>query len=324
MEEKPVNGSAKQPEQKKAAKRFILPLLALAFLLFVTGRLIYLMNSHDELYHQYKFRITRDLVKTVAKASTLLKEKGVKAFPLLDKMRSDKKELYLYVYRLSDGLCLYHGESPALVGTRLDKFTDQSGKLLHKLIAREIKNPINPHGWVHYYWNRPYGLFLEWKSSCHFAVNLPDGTECYVGGGHYGIGSELEFARIAVKDVDHMLKTRGEETLAELVSPASPYFFHNTSVFLFRENGMSIIDPALKKRHRRDLLKFQDAVGHYPFKQLLRKLKTQTEAQVVMYAHSPLSMNAQKKIIYARLCTMDGEPVIAGTVINAPHSAWQR
>jgi len=42
---------------------------------------------------------------------------------------------------------------------------DQSGKLLHKLIAREIKNPINPHGWVHYYWNRPYGLF--WNGNPH-------------------------------------------------------------------------------------------------------------------------------------------------------------
>ncbi len=68
------------PNKRRPPKRFILPLLALAFLLFVTGRLIYLMNSHDELYHQYKFRITRDLVKTVAKASTLLKEKGVKLF----------------------------------------------------------------------------------------------------------------------------------------------------------------------------------------------------------------------------------------------------
>ena len=97
-------------------------------------------------------------------------------------------------------------------------------------------------------------------------MRLPDGTKCYVGGGHYGIGAELEFARIVVINADHLLKTRGEEALAELLAPAGSYFFYNTSVFLLRENGRSIIDPVLKERYERNLLKFQDAVGHYPFK----------------------------------------------------------
>ena len=324
MEEKlkdKLEGKHKQP---KKAKRFILPLLALVFLLFIAWHLVYLMKTPGELYRQYTFRVTRELVKTVTEARTLLEEKGDKAFPLLDKMRSAQMGLYLYVYRSSDGMCLYHGENPALVGTRLDKFTDQLGKPLHKLISREIKNPLNRHGWVHFYWNRPHGLFLEWKSACNLAVRLPDGTRCYVGGGHYGIGAELEFARIAVINADHLLKTRGEGALSELLTPAGPYFFHDTAVFLLRENGKSIIDPVLKKHYERDMLKFQDAVRHYPFKHLLRRLKTENEAQVVLYAHSPLSMNNEKKIIYARRSTMGKEPVIVGTVIDAPHSVWQR
>jgi len=324
MEEKPRDELKGQPKRPKSARRFVLPILALVFLLLVAWRLLYLMKTHDELYRQYTFRVTRELVKTVTEAKSLLEEKGEKSFPLLDRMKSDQFGLYLYVYRSSDGMCLYHGENPALVGTRLDKFTDQLGKPLHKLISREIKNPLNRHGWVHYYWNRPHDLFLEWKSACNLAVSLPDGTKCYVGGGLYGIGTELEFARIAVTDAEHLLKTRGEEALAELLTPTGPYFFHDTAVFLLRENGRSIIDPVLKKRYERDLLKFKDTVGHYPFKQLLRRLKTETEAQVVLYAHSPLSMNDQKKIIYARRCTMGGEPVIVGTAIDAPKSAWLR
>jgi len=324
MEEKPRNKLKGQPGRSKDAKRFILPLLALVFLCVIIGRLLYLMKTHDELYRQYTFRVTRELVKTVTEAKTLLEEKGDKAFPLLDKMKSDQLGLYLYVYRLSDALCLYHGENPALVGTRLDTFTDQLGKPLHKLISREIKNPRNRYGWIHYYWNRPHGLFLEWKSSCNLEARLPDGTECYVGGGHYGIGSELEFARIAVIDAEHLLKTHGKGALVELLTPAGPYFFYDTAVFLLHENGQSIIDPVFKKLYERNLLEFKDAVGHYPFKNLLQKLKTETEAQVVLYARSPLSMNDQKKIIYARRCMMDGKPVIVGTVINAPRSAWQQ
>ncbi|MBN2254594.1 MAG: hypothetical protein JW736_02705, partial [Deltaproteobacteria bacterium] len=178
--------------------------------------------------------------------------------------------------------------------------------------------------WVHFYWNRPNGLFLEWKSACNLAVTMPDGTKCYVGGGHYGIGAELEFAKIAVANADHLLKARGKEALPELLSPAGPYFFHDTAVFLLNEDGRSIIDPVFKKRYERDLLKFKDAVGHYPFTHLLRMLKTENEAQIVLYAHSPYSMNNKKKIIYARRGTMDGAPVIVGTVIDAPQSVWQK
>ena len=153
---------------------------------------------------------------------------------------------------------------------------------------------------------------------------MPDGTRCFVGGGHYGIGAELEFARIAVTDADHLLKTRGEKTLPELLSPAGPYFFHGTAVFLLQENGQSIIDPILKKCYARDLLKFKDAVGHYSFKHLLQRLKAENEAQIVLYANAPMSMNMRKKIIYARRSMMEKNPVIVGTVIDAPRSVWQR
>ena len=173
MEEKQRDELEGQPKRQKNARRFVLPLLALVFLLFVAGRLLYLMKTHDELYRQYTFRVTRELVKTVTEAKTLLEEKGKKAFSLLDQMKSDRMGLYLYVYRSSDGLCLYHGENRALVGTRLDRFTDQLGKPLHKLISRDIKNPLNPHGWVHYYWNRPHGLFLEWINYEIGLLNCP-------------------------------------------------------------------------------------------------------------------------------------------------------
>lgn len=324
MNEKQKDNMEQQPQRSKGGRRFVFPILALVFLFFVSGRLVYLAKTHGELYRQYTFRVTRELVRTVIEAKALLENKGDKAYAMLDQMKSQNLSLYLYVYRLSDGMCLYHGENPAQVGTRLDTFTDQLGKPLHKLISREIKNPLNRHGWVHFYWNRPHGLFLEWKSASNLAVTLPDGTKCYVGGGYYGIGAELEFARIAVTNADHLVKTRGEEALTELVDPAGPYFFHNTAVFMLRDNGLSIIDPVLKKRYERDMLQFKDAVGHYPFQHLLRRLETENEAQIVLYAHSSLSMNNQKKIIYARRCTMGETPVIVGTVIDAPRSAWRR
>jgi len=219
---------------------------------------------------------------------------------------------------------VYHGNNPDWVGRRLDTFTDELGKNVHELINAQLENPRNPHGWVHYHWHRPHGLFLEWKSSCNRPVTLPDGTACYVGCGLHGLGTELEFARIAVTEAEYLLTTRGEQALAELLSPASVFFFYGTAVFVLRSDGTSIIDPVLKTRQERDLGSYQDAVGRYPFRFLLRRLAESSEAQVILYQHSPTSMNVQKKMLYARTCRMGDERVIVGTVIDAPRSVWQR
>ena len=240
-------------------KRYILPLLAAAFILIITLRLTHLMKTSGEPYRQYTLRSTRNLVASVMKAKHFLEQYGESVFPKLDEMKSDQWGIYLYVYRLSDCLCLYHGYNPELVGQRLDTFTDQLGKNLHQLISDQIHNPRNPHGWVHYFWHRPDELFLEWKSSCNQAVTLPDGTKCFVGGGLYGISTELEFARIAVAEAEHLLSTHGAGGIDELLSPASIFFFYGTSVFVAKKDGWSIIDPMLKKRDKRDLKAFKDA-----------------------------------------------------------------
>ena len=132
------------------------------------------------------------------------------------------------------------------------------------------------------------------------------------------MGGEVEFARIAVINADHLLKTSGKEALTELLNPTGPYFFHGTSVFLMSESGGSIIDPISKKRCEHDLMKFKDAAGHYPFKLLLGILKNKEEAQVVLSVHSASSMKDQNRIIYARHGKMGGIPVILGKVINVP------
>jgi len=62
MEEKPRDELKGQPKRRKSARRFVLPILALVFLLLVAWRLLYLMKTHEELYRQYTFRVTRELV----------------------------------------------------------------------------------------------------------------------------------------------------------------------------------------------------------------------------------------------------------------------
>ena len=88
MGEKQKNQFEKRLKQKKTAKRLILPLLAMVFLLFAASHVVQLMKTHEELYDQYTFRVTRKLVKTVTEAKSLLEKKGDKAFSILNQMKS--------------------------------------------------------------------------------------------------------------------------------------------------------------------------------------------------------------------------------------------
>jgi hypothetical protein len=303
---------------------FLLALIVLLFLSFITWRIIQIARAENEHYPQYTYRRTRQLVQTVTEAKKLLEAKGPEAFATLDRMKSEQLDVYLYVYRASDAMCLYHGETPAQVGTSLIDFRDQLDKPMHRLVTAAIADPLNVHGWVHYYWHRSHDMFLDWKSSCNLAATFPDGTKVYVGGGIYGIGAEIEFARIEVSDAARLLKAEGEPALEKLMSPSGPYFFHGNSVFVLRTDGTTIIDPVLKGRVKRDLDSFVDSMGHSPFTNLLKRLETQRSAQVPVYAISPSSMNPIKKIIYAERSTMAGEPVVVGTIIESPHSVWLR
>ena len=313
-----------RPDKKESSGLRFYLLVILLFVAFFAWSMIHLAKVQGDQYRQYTYRITRELVKTVTEAKNLLEEKGPDAYVLLDRMNSDQLSIYVYLYRSSDALCLYHGENPTLVGKHLGSFVDHLGKPLHKLVTSEIRNPYNPHGWIHYYWHRPKDLFLDWKSSCNLAVTMPDGTKCYVGGGAYGIGAEIEFARIAVNSANHLLETKGATALRELLSPTGPYFFYDTAVFILRKNGRSIIDPILKTDFQREVLPFKDSMGHYPFKHLLKNLEKQSEAQIPLYTRTSESMNLQKKIIYAQRGIFENEPVIVGTVIDAPQSIWMQ
>ncbi len=314
--------------QKQAAEKkgrfFLSILLSVLLFSFIAWRFIVLLHAADEDYRQYTFRATRELVRTVEQAEKLLEAQGPAAFATLDEMKSAQLGIYLYVYRLSDAMCLYHGETPSQVGTRLDIFRDQLGKPMHQQVLAAINDPLNPHGWVHYYWHRPQDMFQGWKSSCHLKATFPDGTEVYVGGGIYGIGAEAEFARIAVAGAVRLLRAEGEQALEALKSPTGPYFFHNTGIFILHENGETIVDPVLKGRVNRNLAAYRDAMGREPFGHLLRALRTQENVQVPLYARSPSSMNPSKKIIYAQPGELAGEAVIVGTIIDSPHSVWLR
>ncbi len=59
--------------------------------------------------------------------------------------------------------------------TNLIDVTDKNGKEIAKLTLDALKDPNNPHAWVHYSWWEPGKFYPVPKSSCHFKVTTPEG-----------------------------------------------------------------------------------------------------------------------------------------------------
>jgi hypothetical protein len=278
----------------------------------------------DHSYPEYNYRATRQVLHAVEEASQLLEEQGTAAFEAFDGTAFKNDDFYIYVYRLEDSECLYHGGNPAIVGQAGASFSDLQGRNLHESVLQQIRNPNNPHGWVHYNWTSPGEILAEWKSSCNREAVLPDGTRLYVGGGLNWPVPEVEFARIAVKSAVDLLQREGSRGLDALRNPSGPFNFMESEVFVLGENGISILDPALRGLGSRNILEYRDASGRYPFQLLFRKLETGEAAWAPLYGRVTQSMNLQEKYLYAQKTTMDGQGVIVGMAMNKPTQIWQK
>jgi signal transduction histidine kinase len=90
----------------------------------------------------------------VSKAIKLYDEKGTDAFAIInDDPEFHGKQLYVYVFRDSDGILVAHGADKAIMGTNIDDNVDANGKNFGKDI---IHDSATTEGiWVEYPWMDP-------------------------------------------------------------------------------------------------------------------------------------------------------------------------
>lgn len=278
--------------------------------------------------NRYDYRDTRQLVALTGRAAELIAKDGEKAFAVFrrnpDKWSVDGNS-YLYVYDMS-GLNLFHGGYPDLEGKNLIGFTDLLGKKAVRMIINQLENyrSLNPHGWSHYLWVPPGALDGVWKSSCNFAVTMPDGRRVFVGSGIDAPLQEREFYRINVDEAKELLEQKGRSALDYLKAPEGPFTIHDRGLFVIDPRGNTIIDPGLTLDPPRNLFDYRDLTGRRPILELNEKLKTGDYAWVITLNREKAGSKPVKKGIYGRRALMDGEEVIVGAICPLPHPAWMR
>jgi len=277
---------------------------------------------------RYDYRDTRQLVTMTGRAAALIEKMGEKAFESFRKYPgrwSLDGNSYLYVYDL-DGVNLFHGGYPELKGKNLMDFTDLHGKKPAEMIIDQLHNypDINPHGWIHYLWVPPGAFDTTWKSSCNFAVTMPDGREVFVGSGINDPLQEREFYRIIGDEAAQLLQQKGRSALDKLNAPEGQFTIHDRGVFVIDRKGNAIIDPGLNLDKPRNLFNYRDITGRNPLVELNDQLQHKDKGWVITLHRKRAGSKPIKQGIYGRRVRVDGQDLIVGAICPLPRPAWMR
>ena len=285
----------------------------LIIVLFVTGT-NFREASADET--EYYYKRTKRVVSMLNSAVDEIEKKGRKAFPQFAVMGSKwfKGEMYLFIYTMK-GVNIFHPVQDHLVGKDLYNLKDVNGRLL---IQHLINKAEDGGGWVHYMWTRPGEFIPTWKSAYVKKAVMPSGEECFVGTGVYNIRTEKQFIMEMVDDAVRLITKKGKAAFDVFRSDSSPFSFRDSYIFLFKDDGTSVVDPAFPYLEGRNLLKYKI------IKEMINRIKGKENAWVSYLRPKPGDINPSKKLAYLRAISIGEERYIIGADFFPPKPIWMR
>ena len=93
---------------------------------------------------------------------------------------------------------------------------------------------------------------------------------------------------------------------------------------MLNERGQTLVDPAFPTMAGRDLSEFQDAVGFYAIREVLKKLVQANEAWVQYLWPKPGSSVTSRKLVYVRKVAAGGETLVVGSDFFLATPIWMK
>jgi hypothetical protein len=310
-------------------KEKILVSLEAVFVLAALIGLIFLgrasRGSHAPL--PYLYEDTKQLVFLVQDAARLIEKQGTAAFPgfAVRDSRWFNKRHYLFIYDL-EGVCLFHLAQPELVGKKLLDLKDINGKPIGRWINEIGRRPEpNGSGWIFYLWEAPNDLTPTWKLSFIRKAVGPNGKVYLVGSGTHEFKIEPLFVKNCVNRAVDLLKKQGKEiAFAQFRDRASRFSFCNTYTYVLDAQGRCLVDPAFPGLERRNLMNFQDALGHYPVREVLQQLKKSDTVWAQYMLPRPGSSLPSRKLAYVRKVIINGETLVLWADFFQASPIWMK
>lgn len=276
----------------------------------------------------YLYADTRQLVEFVESAAQLIEERGAQAaFREFDRPNSPWRtsSTYLFVYD-TNGVCVWHGLNPELVGRNLTSFRDAMGKPVIKMIVDVANRPEpNASEWLFYLWEEQTDFHPVWKTSYIRKAVAPDGKVYLVGSGSSRLKIEKVFVQRQVDAAAQLLQDRGTQSaFAEFQDPGSRFNYLGTFIFVLDDQGRSLVDPSYPTLQGRDMSRFRDAVGRPVVQELLQKLQKSDAAWIQFLWPRTGERLPSRKLIYARKVKVGDQTLIVGSDFFLATPIWMQ
>ena len=264
----------------------------------------------------YYYRRTKKIVTMLEKAVMEVEKRGWEAFP---QFRVEDSEwywgdIYLFIYRM-DGVNIFHPVQEHLEGKNLIDLKDINGR---PLIRHLINKAEKGGGWVHYMWTRPAEFIPTWKSGYVKKAIMPDGTPCIVGTGVYNVRTEKQFIIEMVEDAIDLIKEKGVDAFPYFKDDSSPFAFRDSYIFVFKDDGTAVVDPAFPSLEGRSLLKYP-VIGA-----MIDRIHGKDLAWVYYLRPKPGDVKPSKKLAYLRAIKINNDRYIVGSDFFPAKPIWMR
>ncbi len=304
----------KAPPYKRISEKFKFSIKLIIIILILSPFTV----LRSALYSQqkYTYRRTKMVVAMLEDAVKEIEKKGRAAFPQFRIKGSKwfKGEMYLFIYTM-EGVNIVHPVLEHLEGKNLYNLKDINGRpLIQHLIWKAQKGG----GWVHYMWTRPGEFIPTWKSGYVKKAVMPDGEECFVGTGVYNIRTEKQFIIEMVDDAIDLIKKKGKKAFKVFRDDSSQFAFRDSYIFIFKDDGTAVVDPAFPSLEGRSLLKYKI------IRQMIERIRNKDKAWVSYLRPKPGDIKPSKKLAYLRAIKIGNERFIVGSDFFPAKPIWMR
>lgn len=264
---------------------------------------------------EYEYPETRDLVNFVRAAADAIRTEGEAAFPAFRQQGGKwfQGDRYVFVWDLRGNRYVYPPD-PAHEHGNQANLLDIDGKPIGRMIIDAASGPTG-EGWVHYQWDRPGSPEPSWKSTYVMGVGSPAGKVYLVGSGAYNMRVERAFVTRVVDQAAALLQREGRAAFATLRDKRSPFFFHDTYVFVTSADGVELVNPAFPSLEGRSVMDVRDAKGKLMAREYIDAAKQHGTAWESYYWPRPGTQEPVRKLTYVRKVRVGNEDLIVGAGI---------
>jgi len=275
----------------------------------------------------YIYEDTRRLVLLVEAAAARMEQIGDAAYAEFSVPNSRWRDGKRYLFAYSpEGVCLFHPETPELVGRDLIALKDINGRrMIERIAGIGRMNDRSASGWTFYLWQDHAELTPTWKSSYVRKVVTPSGKTLVIGCGAHDLKIEPSFVKQCVDSACELLASSGKDAaFAQFRDRAAPFSFLDVLIFVFDQEGRSAVDPAFPNMEGRGIAGFRDATGRPVIREALQKLRKSNEVWTQYLMPKPGAATPSRKLMYLRKVTVNGETFIVGASYFMPTPIWMR